>query len=115
MMFFPSISGWRVYDGFIGLRATCQTHVSLFSVVASLSVLCSLLVYPWRLRVALLCAPVGTLVNQYGCMGYVIVWCGVWFDEDSTFVGELVCIFVGNDSGTCSYILDSDSMWGPCH
>jgi hypothetical protein len=48
-------------------------------------------------------------------MGYVIVWCGVWFDEDSTFVDELVCNFVANDSSTCSYILDSDSMWDPCH
>lgn len=87
--------------------------MSLFLVIASMSVLCSLLVYAWRLRIV--CAGGDSGQPIWDGMGYVIVWCGVWFDEDSTFVGELACIFVGNDSGTCSYILDSDSMWGPCH
>lgn len=46
-------------------------------------------------------------------MGYVNVWCRVWFDNDGTFIGELVCDFVAGDSSMCSYILGNDFVWGP--
>ena len=76
----------------------------------------------------------GLPVSMYGDgVGYMNVWCGVWYDDNGTFVSKLVCDFVAGDTPKFIalwaiislwlsefvkqfyYILDNDSMWGPSH